>query len=67
MLSDPDKSVSEAYGAKPTGLKKVLPFPKRVTYLIDPSGRVAMGYEVKDIAEHASAVLGDLRNAVSTG
>ena len=56
--------MSAAYGAKGEGLKKVLPFPKRITYLIDPNGKIAMGYEVSDVGVHPEEVLNDLRARV---
>ena len=52
--------MSAQYGAKQEGLKKLLPFPRRISYLIDPEGRVAQAYEVSDAAGHAEAVLCDL-------
>ena len=46
MLRDP----SDPYAA----------VPKRISYLIDPSGVIAKSYEVTDPAGHAREVLADL-------
>lgn len=35
-------------------------FPKRLTFLIDPEGKVRKVYEVTDTAGHAEAVLADI-------
>lgn len=37
--------------------------PRRVSYLIDPDGRVARAYDLdgKDLAAHAAEVLDDIR------
>jgi peroxiredoxin len=37
--------------------------PRRVSFLIDPAGRVARSYEVSDAAGHAAEVLDDIRRA----
>ena len=35
-------------------------YPKRISYLIDPNGTIAMTYEVNDPAGHGAEVLADL-------
>jgi peroxiredoxin len=40
--------------------------PRRTTYLIDPGGRIARGYLVKDVDGHPAAVLEDLRRLSGT-
>jgi peroxiredoxin len=37
----------------------------RISYLIDPEGRVAKAYEVSDPAGHPAEVLDDLRELAS--
>jgi peroxiredoxin len=34
---------------------------RRITYLIDPQGKIAAAYEVGDIGAHPDEVLADLR------
>lgn len=36
------------------------PYPRRVSYLIDPTGTIRRAYDVTDVADHAEAVLADL-------
>ena len=66
LLSDPDRRVSSLYGARRRGLQRLLPVPRRITYLIDPEGRIAQSYDVVDVAGHASLVLMDIERARST-
>lgn len=61
LLSDPAREMSEAYGtARPEGHERYAA-PRRFSYLIDPSGRVARSYVVRDVAAHPDEVLADLR------
>ncbi len=66
LLSDEDHAVIEKYGAwrkkKMAGREYMGIF--RMSYLIDPSGRVARVYEKVKPAEHADEVLGDLKEMV---
>jgi peroxiredoxin Q/BCP len=57
LLSDEDRQVSMAYGAAATADQ---PYPARISYLIDPDGRVARVYEKVVPAEHTAQVLADL-------
>lgn len=41
-------------------------FPRRYSYLIDPEGRIHRGYDVTDVASHATDVVADVEQAVST-
>lgn len=49
-----------AYETRAPGTEKVS-FAKRYSYLIDPEGIIAKGYEVTDVNAHAETVLSDLR------
>jgi peroxiredoxin len=40
--------------------------PRRITYLIDPQGRIARAYEVTDVRTHPDEVLADLRAATES-
>jgi peroxiredoxin Q/BCP len=61
LLSDVDRSVGAAYGVARPPTDKFAPFPRRMSYLIDPDGIVRMIYDVTDVAAHADEVLVDLR------
>jgi peroxiredoxin Q/BCP len=52
LLADPDKAIVKTYEAN--GLFK------RVSYLIDPTGKIVKAYEKVKPAEHAEEVLRDL-------
>lgn len=54
LLSDPGKKIIQAYGAK--GWL----FTRRISFLIDPEGKIAKVYEKVSPAEHAKEVLEDL-------
>ncbi len=51
LLTDADKAVSNAYGAK--GIF----FPSRKTFLIDEEGRLIKIYNIVDVLNHASSIL----------
>ncbi len=53
LLSDPQKRIIEAYGAK--GFF----FTKRISYLINPEGKIAKYYSSVSPKGHAKEVLGD--------
>lgn len=55
LLSDPDQSTIQAYGA--SGAL----FNKRITYIIDPEGIIAKVYPNVDPASHAMELLNDLK------
>ena len=61
LLSDEDRGVGAQYDAKRGDDEQYNDFAKRVSYLIDPEGRVARAYEVADPAAHPGEVLEDLR------
>jgi peroxiredoxin len=52
--------VGEAYGAKKGPDEKYPDFPSRISYLIDPDGRIARAYQVSDVSTHPADVLADL-------
>jgi len=61
LLSDEAEQVGVAYESRSPGTEKVS-FAKRYSYLIDPEGKIAKSYEVKDVNAHAETVLHDLRD-----
>jgi len=60
LLSDVDRTVGEAYGAKKGPDEQWADFANRYTFLIDPEGVVRKVYQVKDIAAHPDEVLEDI-------
>ena len=66
LLCDTDRSVSQAYGAVKSPDDDWPDFARRITYLIDPQGRVSRTYTVTDVAAHPGEVLADL-HAVAAG
>jgi peroxiredoxin Q/BCP len=61
LLCDVDRMVGEAYGtARPPG-EQYAEYARRRTFLIDPAGRIARIYQVKDIPAHPGHLLEDLR------
>lgn len=65
LLSDPDKQVVQKYGV--WGPKKFMgrsyEGTHRVSFLIDPKGKIAKVYEKVKPAEHAAEVLRDLADS----
>jgi peroxiredoxin Q/BCP len=55
LLADKDGKIIEAYKAKG------IPFTKRITYLIDPEGKIAFVWEKVNPSGHAKEVLEKLR------
>jgi len=58
-----DHAIGRAYGAEKGPDEQYPAFPKRISYLIDPSGAIAAAYDLAgtDLSEHASVVLADIR------
>ena len=54
LLSDGDKDLAKAVGAS-----SLMPFPKRISYLVGADGTVVRAYPKVSPAEHASEVLAD--------
>ena len=59
LLADPDRTIISAYSADGET------FPKRVSFLIDPQGRIAKIYDKVDCDGHAEQVLHDIKEHVS--
>jgi peroxiredoxin Q/BCP len=55
LLADKDGKIIEAYKAKG------IPFTKRITYLIDPEGKIAFVWKKVNPSKHAKEVLEKLR------
>ena len=62
LLSDVDRTVGTRYEAAREPDERYAAFPLRVSYLIDPEGRIARSYAVSDVTTHADEVLADLEN-----
>jgi peroxiredoxin Q/BCP len=56
LLSDPDKVAGGAYGV----IQEDKPYPARITFLIDPEGKIEKVYNPVVPAEHPDEVLADL-------
>ena len=54
LLSDTDKSIAIAYGA---AADKTAKYPRRVTFVIGPDGRIERAVEVTDIPGHVDDML----------
>ena len=61
MLSDVDHAAGEEWETKRLPIEPTPGWAKRRTYLVDPGGRIAKSYRVKDVATHPDEVLADLR------
>lgn len=60
MLSDVDRTVGEAYGTKRADDEQFNEWARRLSFLIDPGGRVRRIYVVRDVNAHPQEVLDDL-------
>lgn len=56
LLSDSDHALAKKVGAN----RFLLPYPKRISYLVGGDGRVLRAYSKVRPSEHAMEVLGDL-------
>ncbi len=69
LLSDSDKTMGAAYDAVRQKGEQYFEagIPRRVSYLIDPEGRIAKAYDVEgdglDLGGHAQAMIEDIRAA----
>ena len=63
MLSDSNHDVAKAVGASRT----IMPFAKRVSYLVGPDGKVLKTYPKVDPSTHAREVLADYKALISIG
>ena len=64
LLLDHDKSIARAYGAA-NGIP-ILGFDRRITYLIDGSGKIMKVYPSVDPSTHAIEILNDLGSSSAT-
>jgi peroxiredoxin Q/BCP len=67
LLCDTEHEVSGAYGALRDVDDPYANWPKRISYLIDPSGTVRGAYEVSVVATHPQDLLEDLRRLRDEG
>ncbi len=63
LLSDLDHTVGAAYEVRRDPGDKFAAFPRRLSYLIDPEGRVHRSYDVTDVARHAADAIADIEQA----
>lgn len=64
LLSDVDHEVAKLYSVAFELGHQYENWPKRFSFLIDPSGNVRKIYKVTDVAGHAEQLLYDLTEAV---
>lgn len=57
LLCDTDRKIGLAYGAAESPTAE---YPRRISYLIDPGGRIEATYPKVNPAEHPEEVLQDL-------
>lgn len=60
LLADSDRTVGRAFGV--AGRDGGAAHPERVSYLIDPAGRIAWTSLVEDVVQHADLVLDQLEH-----
>jgi peroxiredoxin Q/BCP len=63
LLSDTSREVGARYQVTRDPGDANPGYARRVTYLIDPEGRISAAYAVADIGAHPDQVLADLRAA----
>ncbi|MBW2427124.1 MAG: redoxin domain-containing protein [Deltaproteobacteria bacterium] len=67
LLSDPEKTMGAAYDAvrQPGEKYAEAGIPRRISYLINPEGKIAKAYDVEvdglDLDGHAAAILADIK------
>ena len=57
LLSDPDMKIGMAYHAAGSSDEE---YAKRITYVIDPDGKIVLAYPAVDVQVHPAQVLADL-------
>lgn len=67
LLSDEDRAVGAAYGVLRGPDERYPDVPRRISYLIDPTGMIAAAYDVTDVATHPDQVLADLERLARDG
>ena len=64
LISDADKSIGRRYHAEREPGEDCYEYglPRRISYLIDPEGRIVAAYDLagQDLASHAAQVLADI-------
>ena len=64
LISDTDKTIGRLYHAEREPGEDYYDWgvPRRITYLIDPQGRIGAAYDLsgQDLASHAAQVLADI-------
>ena len=63
LLSDRDHELAKAVGAA----RALVPFAKRISYLVGPDGRVLVAYPDVSPSTHAQGVLEDYKTLIATG
>ena len=63
MLSDSDHELAKSVGAS----RALMPFAKRVSYLVDGDGIILKTYPDVDPKTHAAEVIEDYRELISLG
>ncbi len=67
LISDPDHEIGRAYHAEREEGEDYyeLGLPRRISYLIDPAGKIAKAYDLagQDLSAHAGDVLADIAAA----
>lgn len=63
LLSDRDHELAKSVGAA----RALVPFAKRISYLVGPDGTVLMAYPKVDPSTHAEEVLTDYRALIAGG
>ncbi len=64
LISDPEGEIARLYGVLREGAKR--PSAKRVTFVIDPEGRIAEVIRVRPAEKHADKALETVRKLAST-
>jgi len=63
LLSDRDHELAKSVGAART----LVPFAKRISYLVGPDGKVLVAYPDVKPSTHAGEVLEDYKTLIATG
>ena len=63
LLSDRDHELAKSVGAART----LVPFAKRISYLVGPDGKVLVAYPDVKPSTHAGEVLEDYKTLIETG
>ena len=61
LLGDTGRSLAASYEVQRGPDEGNPDYPKRRTFLIDPTGKIAKVYDVTDIPTHPDEVLADIR------